>query len=114
MEDLNVIVRYDGNRQTSFTSRDETFGPGSSADENDLIDEELRIAESMSLAVFLSLQQDQDHQDQLEQDTLQRRGVIGGIAPLETLDEVAEDSCTPSPACIQGIWDRDDQIESGK
>ena len=34
---------------------------------NIVLDEELRIAESMSLAVFLSLQQDQDHQDQLQQ-----------------------------------------------
>ena len=32
-----------------------------------VLDEELKIAESMSLAVFLSLQQDQDHQEELQQ-----------------------------------------------
>ena len=74
LQEEDIIVRYDGP-----TEQEEGEEEGGTEDE------EMRLAESMSMAVFLNLNNSQDSR----QDPKRRRSNLKDINQLETVDEAS-------------------------
>ena len=90
LEEQDIIVRYDGPGE----SQDCASGyPGDDVDQ--FVEEEMRLAESMSMAVFLNLNQ------QESQEPRRRNSNLKDVNQLETLDEVSDESSRTTPMSVE-------------